>query len=631
MMSLHRVAVLIVVLAISAGDASAASQKDIDNAIQRGVAFLKPAFSVGVGQGGVNGVGGNGIGPTALAGIALLGAKVPASDPVIQTIALSVRNAAYTETATYQLSLCLIFLDQLENPADAPLIQILGVRLLTGQSSKGGWGYPCVGTVSNQDDQWLRSVVKSHDLVAGGGAPKAPAPATPGHKPAAKLNADIERYYGVIWGKRELVPSDDNSNTQFATLAIWLARKYGVPVDSALDMVDRRFMASQFESGIWTYNGNSSGSSESPAMTCAGLIGLSIGVGRREESRLKAEQARKEKEAAARPGKAQDPFFTPPAKSDAPDGKKAPPKRPPDERDMAVSRGMAALGRYLTGAQARGSEDELYFLWSLERVGVIYGVDKIGGVDWYAVGSDQLVRKQTAAGSWTGTYGAEVSTSFALLFLTKANVARDLSSKIKPEAGNELRAGTGPGAAATSGSVGAGPKPAAPDLTPGPSPAPLPSAKTDESTRLATELVSVPATDWLRTLERVRDAKGADYTKALVVAIPKLGGDRQKDARGALAERLTRMTAETLRGMMKGDEVELRRGAVLAAAMKDDKSHVPDLIDRLTDDNDGVSRAARAGLKSLTGEDFGPATGATRAERKTAADVWRTWWSKQKK
>ena len=65
--------------------------------------------------------------------------------------------------------------------------------------------------------------------------------------------------------------------------------------------------------------------------------------------------------------------------------------------------------------------------------------------------------------------------------------------------------------------------------------------------------------------------------------------------------------------------------------MKDDKIHVPDLIDRLTDDEELVVRAAKAGLKSLTGKDFGPANGATKAEHKAAADAWRAWWGKQKK
>jgi HEAT repeat protein len=91
------------------------------------------------------------------------------------------------------------------------------------------------------------------------------------------------------------------------------------------------------------------------------------------------------------------------------------------------------------------------------------------------------------------------------------------------------------------------------------------------------------------------------------------------------------MSAETLRGMAACADPELRRGAVLACAMKDDRAHVPDLIDRLADDDERVVRAARAGLKSLSGgQDFGPTAGAPKADRKIAADAWRAWWVRQK-
>jgi hypothetical protein len=150
---------------------------------------------------------------------------------------------------------------------------------------------------------------------------------------------------------------------------------------------------------------------------------------------------------------------------------------------------------------------------------------------------------------------------------------------------------------------------------------------------LANGLVRAPAAGWAGELERIRDAKGGDNTSALVLAIGKLSGDRKKQARDALAESLTRMTAATLRTMLTGDEVELRRAAVLACAMKDDKEHVPDLIDRLTDDDDSVVRAARAAVKSLSGSkiDFGPEPGSTAAQRKTAAAAWRSWWATQNK
>ena len=39
--------------------------------------------------------------------------------------------------------------------------------------------------------------------------------------------------------------SDDNSNTQFAMLALWAARRHDVPVEVALGLVEQRFRATQ--------------------------------------------------------------------------------------------------------------------------------------------------------------------------------------------------------------------------------------------------------------------------------------------------------------------------------------------------------------------------------------------------
>ena len=65
--------------------------------------------------------------------------------------------------------------------------------------------------------------------------------------------------------------------------------------------------------------------------------------------------------------------------------------------------------------------------------------------------------------------------------------------------------------------------------------------------------------------------------------------------------------------------------------MKDDKTHIPDLIDRITDSSDLVVRAARAGLKSLTTQDFGPPPNSDEATRTKAAAEWNKWYLSQNK
>lgn len=64
-----------------------------------------------------------------------------------------------------------------------------------------------------------------------------------------------------------------------------------------------------------------------------------------------------------------------------------------------------------------------YYLFSIERVGVLYGIHKIDGHDWYLEGSILLVRSQKTDGSWMDYDEIPVlDTAFALLFLKKATV-----------------------------------------------------------------------------------------------------------------------------------------------------------------------------------------------------------------
>jgi len=83
----------------------------------------------------------------------------------------------------------------------------------------------------------------------------------------------------------------------------------------------------------------------------------------------------------------------------------------------------------------------LYFLWSLERVAVLYNLPTIGDKDWYRWGAQVLVGNQGNKGNWTnGGYVGSTSiidTCMALLFLKRANLVKDLTAKL-PFTGAEL-------------------------------------------------------------------------------------------------------------------------------------------------------------------------------------------------
>lgn len=628
----HSAAVMLLGVAC-AGISSAASPREIEAAIARGAEFLKSRYQNAAGApGGAGGAADHGIGPTCLAGLALLESGTPVTDRSLQIITDRVRNDSYNQNRTYQTSLCLMYLDRLGDPADVPLIQALAIRLLVGQNGGGGWGYELCATPAPGDVQRLKAIKAD--------------------QPPGKLHPEVERYGQALFAARAqgqggTLVSDDNSNTQFAVLAVWLARKHGVPVDNALDLIEQRFIRSQNpRTGGWSYSGGGGGAEGagpgSPSMHCAGLIGLATSVARREERRLKSdlpkkEEAPKKQHAEARKNP-DDPFFNPPQKTAAAADPKKPAPARNDARDRAVSFALSGLGQilaesiragrgslYLTSSIAHGQHD-LYFFWSLERVGVIFGLDKIGGVDWYGAGAHTLVHTQNPSGSWKSGYAEEVDTSFAVLFLCKSNLARDLSSKVQKEVSTEMRAGAGP--------TGVSPKPAGPGASGGESPIVtdpvLPGVGGSEAAVLAGQLLRANEKDWPAVIKKLRDTKGPIHTQALLASVNRLDGDRRRLAREALAERLTRMTTQTLRAMLKDEEVELRRAAALAMAMKDDRIHIGDLVAALLDEEEVVVRAAKAGLKSLAGQDFGPGVNATAGEKKIAVSAWNDWLAKHK-
>lgn len=152
-----------------------------------------------------------------------------------------------------------------------------------------------------------------------------------------------------------------------------------------------------------------------------------------------------------------------------------------------------------------------------------------------------------------------------------------------------------------------------------------------EAARLSKQLVQAPAGRQEELIGKLEEGKGGVYTQALAAAIPQLAGRIRDQAREALAGRLARMSADTLRDKLTDGDLEVRRAAALACAMKEEKAHIPELIGLLEDPEPPVARAARAALKSLTGQDFGPESSASRAERADAVKAWKDWWAKQQK
>jgi hypothetical protein len=595
----------------------AADLEKVNAAVKKGAEYLKGHYAAGVGGGQ------HGAGAVALSGMALLAAGVKENDATVTAIANVLRPQVFTDAKTYNVSLMILFFDKLAKPEDVGLIQLLGVKLLSGQKASGGWGYDTWNSAVPLDGpKWMQAFRS--------------------WKPDGRLHPEVQKLYqtlratgGTAGPSAGGFVNDDNSNTQFAVIAAWVAGRHAVPIRECVAKFDSRFQRTQDpQSGGWAYNGFGPAT---PSMTCAGLLGLAIAFASKSTVQLESEKAPPKKDDKADDD---DPFTRPPAPGS--DGSKPPEKEKPAEdvfarrRKAAVDRGLSALGRILaqnragggSGANSHGGVDDLYFYWSVERVGVAYNLERIGGVDWYEWGAPNVIATQAADGSWASSYGNEVGTSFAILFLTRANFAVDLTAKLKGKGfGGELRGGGIPQMKAIPFHEQEVPK-----AKPGEPPPKISGIReVTQADGLADTLVGLAVvgdgTEFTKKLKEYQAAKGEQYTAAITFALTRLERDKKKQAQAALVERLVRMTPETLKKLTAMNEPELRRAAILACAAKDDKTHLPDLIARINDPDEDVVKAARAGLRSLAGEDFGPYPGASDEEKQSVAVKWRFWLS----
>jgi hypothetical protein len=489
-------------------------QLQVNKAIDGGVKYLLERQRI-QNDGSFPGPG-HPVGVTALAGLALLECGVDPGEGTMRAAAKFVIDRWKTLDDTYDLSLAILFLDRLGESKYKPAIQAFALRLIGGQTMTGGWSYKCPIFTKRDQDQLisvLRKLEKAEKeeamkgiaapkggkegrltgVGAGGkgGEDKAPsgssgssdtaldkfriprpgtcikaaddslAPAAPetkqpaggggagapagrdgpGSNPAAKVNIvgdiallpvlqDFNRMgdRNPRGGPADAPVADakartDNSNTQFAILAMWTAQHHDVPTRRTLQLIVKRFRDSQGPDGGWVYGYSKPGTGDStPAMTCSGLAGLAVGFGMADAKKA-ANQA--------------------------------------DEQ--LVKRGFRCLMRFVGdpsdqwGKRVRLQENNnLYYLWSIERVAVMYNLPTLGAKDWYRWGAEILVSNQSQSlphpGAWveggnTTLADPVVNTSFALLFLRGANLTADLTPKlpIDPEELNKELAGLSSG------------------------------------------------------------------------------------------------------------------------------------------------------------------------------------------
>ncbi len=521
-------------LLLSVLGARAQTPAEVTRAIERGVKYLKGAQK---GNGlwefpGHEGHVGS-VGATAMAALTLLEVGDVESDRELQQCVRKAAAAVRTNTPdldfTYSVSACIWFLDKLietnakhgiaEPERDKKTILELAERLKNGQTAEGGWQY---------------------------------------HVPIGKAPAKPDQ--------------EDNSNTQFAVLALWTARRHGAGPDEHLKRAETRFRNHQNNADFgWSYVSGAQVNQSTPAMTCSGLIGLAVGHAVRVKKRTTSLKTDKPIGASSKDAGPSGPLVG----------------RDDDVRDEKIKKALEFLSRHMNSEANWGT----YTIWSVERVAKIYALKRINGKDWFAWGCGHLVSSQEADGSFPGQYGP-VETCFALLFLKQVNLFGDLTDEIRREdqltIDSSKGTSKGPVAAAT-----ANPNlPATPGLNE--------STAEEIAARIVAQVLKAPADKQPALLTILKETKGKPYTDALVELIPKLSGATQQRAREMLAERLTRMKNDQLRAYMAKDQpAELRRGAASACALKGEPELLLDLMTLMKDADADVAAAAKEAHEKL--------------------------------
>lgn len=191
-------------------------------------------------------------------------------------------------------------------------------------------------------------------------------------------------------------PGGDNSNSQFAVLALYDAQRVGIEVSrETWKMAADYWRNTQNDDGSWGYVPGDAGTG---SMTCAGIGGLAVSSAALESGDAAVENGRV---VCCRPH-ADD-----------------------DKLDLAVEWLASRFSVNHNPRPAGGGQSCLYYyLYGLERAGRLTARRFIGEHDWYREGAEFMVHEQDSLSHyWVGGWYAEreprISTAMALLFLSK--------------------------------------------------------------------------------------------------------------------------------------------------------------------------------------------------------------------
>ena len=95
-------------------------------------------------------------------------------------------------------------------------------------------------------------------------------------------------------------------------------------------------------------------------------------------------------------------------------------------KDEDILEGLQWMNKHFTVTENPFLEKKwhYYYLYGIERVGMLFGTERIGDHTWYRTGAEYLLANQGADGQWNNV----VDTCFAILFLRRATRRLDVAT-----------------------------------------------------------------------------------------------------------------------------------------------------------------------------------------------------------
>jgi hypothetical protein len=381
----------------------------VEAAIEKGVKFLRTAPSPKHDLAGPN--------SDELIAYTLVTAGLPETDPTVAELLKKILEAPIERT--YKTAIQAMLLEEIHRVRYQSRIQQCGQFLVDNQCANGQWSYG----QPTEAAKGTPSVATGGSTPSGGGVKTYDLP-----PPSGKDKPKIEKKLGVR-KTRDGPPTGDNSNSQYAALGLRACYDAGIMIPKdTIGLALNWWRVSQ-------YSPTAAGKNDKPAVASGAP---SVGDPRgwcydgKDSHQAYGSMSVGAVGALVIYAYMLDHEW---------------------QKDAFVKHGMGWIASNYSitenpgqiGVQHNGAANSLfhyYYLYGLERVGMLYGTDNMGGHFWYAEGAKLLIEKQKPDGKWDGEGWAANptwDTCFAILFLKRATrplVATEAGGS-KPAKGNK--------------------------------------------------------------------------------------------------------------------------------------------------------------------------------------------------